>query len=267
MMKAIELYAHRHHTDFEQRLQHTEQLLREVCARYTPLVQATSLGVEDMVITDLVCRLNLPVQLAMLDTGVLHAQTLALKDTLQQRYQREVKVYRPDALRLARFVKQNGTRAMYQSVELRKACCQMRKLEPLQWMLAGQAGWITGLRQEQSDARAHVDAVQDDTLPDSSNGIGQRRVKISPLKDWNLGDVWHYVQLHGVSYNPLHDAFYPSIGCEPCTRAITPGEDFRAGRWWWELEGSKECGLHAHAAQALPDVVAVPVSVLKKQPV
>lgn len=261
-MKAIDLYAHRHHAGFEQLVQTTEQFLQDVCARYTPLVQATSLGVEDMVITDLICRLNLPVQLAMLDTGALHVQTLTLKDTLEQHYQREVKVYRPDAAHLAQFVEHNGTKAMYQSVALRKACCQVRKLEPLQQMLAGQAGWITGLRQEQSDARAHVDAVQDDTQPHA-----QPRVKISPLKDWNLGDVWHYVQLHGVPYNPLHDAFYPSIGCEPCTRAITPGEDFRAGRWWWELEGSKECGLHAHAAQALPDVVAVPVSVLKKQPV
>ena len=157
----------------------------------------------------------------MLDTGALHVQTLALKDTLEQHYQREVKVYRPDAAHLAQFVAQNGTKAMYQSVALRKACCQVRKLEPLQQMLAGQAGWITGLRQEQSDARAHVDAVQDDTQPHA-----QPRVKISPLKDWNLGDVWHYVQLHGVPYNPLHDAFYPSIGCEPCTRAITPGETF-----------------------------------------
>jgi phosphoadenosine phosphosulfate reductase len=124
---------------------------------------------------------------------------------------------------------------MRQSIELRKACCELRKMEPLARALQGRSAWIAGLRREQSGARAEVPF---ESLDD------QGRTKYSPLADWTLADVWQYVALHGVPYNPLHDAFYPSIGCEPCTRAVALGEDFRAGRWWWENEDAKECGLH-----------------------
>jgi phosphoadenosine phosphosulfate reductase len=130
---------------------------------------------------------------------------------------------------------------MYDSVELRKACCALRKLEPLSRMLAGRSAWITGLRREQSEHRAEVPAFEQD-----ANG----RTKYNPLAEWTWGDVWHHIGQHDVPYNPLHDEFFPSIGCEPCTRAIALGEDFRAGRWWWEQEGAaKECGLHVKERQ------------------
>ena len=135
---------------------------------------------------------------------------------------------------------------MYKSIELRKACCGIRKLEPLARALAGQAAWVTGLRKEQSGARADVALV--DRSEEQSNGL----LKYNPLAHWSWGDVWHYIAQNAVDYNPLHDQFYPSIGCEPCTRAITLGEDFRAGRWWWEDEAAKECGLHVKDSNSLP---------------
>ena len=134
---------------------------------------------------------------------------------------------------------EEGKDAMYKSVDLRKACCHIRKIEPLARALAGKKAWITGLRREQSGARAEVPMID---TSDATDGTG--RVKFNPLADWTWGDVWHYIALHQVAYNPLHDQFYPSIGCAPCTRAISLGEDFRAGRWWWEDEAAKECGLH-----------------------
>jgi phosphoadenylyl-sulfate reductase (thioredoxin) len=132
-------------------------------------------------------------------------------------------------------VQREGTDAMYKSIALRKACCGIRKMEPLARALDGTSAWITGLRREQSGARAEV------PLHDTSDPA---RVKLNPLAEWSWGDVWHYIGTHGVAYNPLHDQFFPSIGCVPCTRAISLGEDFRAGRWWWEDEAAKECGLH-----------------------
>jgi len=141
------------------------------------------------------------------------------------------------------FVKRNGDDAMFRSVELRKACCALRKLEPLQRLLAGRSAWVTGLRREQSDARGAVPFSDVDD---------QGRVKLSPLADWSWNDVWHYIATWRVPYNPLHDEFMPSIGCEPCTRAIAVGEDFRSGRWWWENDDARECGLHVspHSADA-----------------
>ena len=198
-------------------------------------VQSSSLGVEDMVITDLIARHQLPLAIATLDTGALHAETLALLPRIRERYGREVAVFRPDADAVVRFVRREGADAMYRSIDLRKACCGLRKLEPLSRMLAGRTAWITGLRREQSGARAEVAFDEDD---------GQGRRKLSPIADWTWAEVWAYVQQFDVPYNPLHDQFMPSIGCAPCTRAIAVGEDFRAGRWWWE-DSSKECGLHA----------------------
>jgi len=135
-------------------------------------------------------------------------------------------------------VRQEGQDAMYQSMALRKACCNIRKMEPLARALQGQRAWITGLRREQSDARAEVPLI------DTAEETTLQRIKLNPLANWTWGDVWHYIALHQVDYNPLHDQFYPSIGCAPCTRAISLGEEFRAGRWWWESETAKECGLH-----------------------
>jgi phosphoadenosine phosphosulfate reductase len=200
------------------------------------IVQATSLGVEDMVITDLIARHAIPVALATLDTGALHAETLALIPRITERYGLAVERHAPVQQAVVHFVRDHGERAMYESVDLRKACCGIRKLEPLTRMLSGRSAWVTGLRREQSNSRAVVSASEVDD---------QGRVKYSPLADWTWGDLWHYVATHEVPYNALHDQFYPSIGCAPCTRAVALGEDFRAGRWWWEQEGARECGLHA----------------------
>jgi phosphoadenosine phosphosulfate reductase len=144
-----------------------------------------------------------------------------------------------------------GSGAQYRSIALRKDCCGIRKLEPLGRALAGQRAWITGLRREQSGARAEVPLV------DTTEAVAGGRIKLNPLAEWSWGDVWHYIAEHGVDYNPLHDEFFPSIGCAPCTRAISLGEDFRAGRWWWEEEAAKECGLHVAAPAA--NVIAGPI--------
>jgi len=172
---------------------------------------------------------------------MLHAETLALIDTITARYAREVEVYKPVTESVITFVRKHGERAMYDSVELRKGCCAIRKLEPLARMLKNRSAWITGMRREQSNDRGGVEFSEHDD---------KGRTKFNPLADWSLADVWHYIDRYDVPYNPLHDQFYPSIGCAPCTRAIAVGEDFRAGRWWWENEGAKECGLHVHGAQA-----------------
>ncbi len=233
---AIELHA-RASADFGGKLQRTLQVLREAAAAHAGrIVQSTSLGAEDMVITDLIARHRLPIPLATLDTRELHAQTLALIGRIEERYGLVVDIYSPPDEAVVHFVGRHGPRAMYQSLELRKACCALRKLEPLARMMAGRDAWVTGLRREQSGQRAEVAYTERE-----ANG----RTKVSPLADWSWGDVWHYIAQHGVPYNRLHDQFYPSIGCAPCTRAISLGEDFRSGRWWWENESAKECGLHA----------------------
>ncbi|MGE5116251.1 MAG: phosphoadenylyl-sulfate reductase [Betaproteobacteria bacterium] len=234
-MSAIELYA-RPSAAFEARLARTRRLLREAAAEHAgAIVQATSLGAEDMVLTDLIAREALPIALATLDTGLLHDETLALIGRIERRYALAVEVFRPRPESVIAFVRDHGERAMYDGIELRKACCGIRKLEPLSRMLAGRSAWVTGLRREQSDARGEVPFHdRDDT----------GRLKLNAVADWSWGDVWHYIATREVPYNPLHDAFMPSIGCAPCTRAIAVGEPFRAGRWWWEDEAAKECGLH-----------------------
>lgn len=237
-MNAIALYAQRS-ADHEKKLEHTVELLRAAAAEHSgKVVQATSLGVEDMVVTDLIARHDIPIALGTLETGMLHPQTVDLIGRIEAHYPgQKVEVYRPVQESVVHFVKANGDKAMYQSIDLRKTCCRIRKLQPLARMLQGRTAWVTGLRREQSNDRGDVPFRDQDD---------QGRIKFNPLADWTWGDVWAYVQEHGVPYNPLHDEFMPSIGCAPCTRAIAVGEDFRAGRWWWEQEGQKECGLHVH---------------------
>ena len=221
---------------YPQRLAQAVELLRQAAAEHAgAVVQASSLGVEDMVLTDLIQRHGLGIRVATLDTGALHLETLELIARVRRHYGIDVEVLQPSQEAVVAFVGRHGPDAMYRSVELRKACCAVRKLEPLGRMLDGRSAWITGLRREQSAQREGV--VEREV---GANG----RVKFSPLASWSLGEVWHYVAEHGVPYNPLHDRFYPSIGCAPCTRAVSVGEDQRAGRWWWELDGAKECGLH-----------------------
>ena len=225
--------------DFERKLAHSKAALSAAAAEHgAHIVQASSLGAEDMVITDLIARSPLQIDIATLDTGVLHAETLDLVARIDAHYGLQVQRLQPHQDAVIHFVARHGERAMYQSIALRKACCAVRKLEPLSRMLEGRTAWITGLRREQSGARAAVPFSE----PDSSG-----RLKLNPLADWSWGDVWHYIALNEVPYNPLHDRFFPSIGCAPCTRAVALGEDFRAGRWWWEDEAAKECGLHVKA--------------------
>ena len=239
-MSAVALYA-RETPGFDTRVANTLALLLRAAAEHPMrIVQATSLGAEDMVITDLIARHQLPIAIATLQTGMLHAETTALIPQIESRYALEVEVFEPVQESIVHFVKQNGERAMYDSIELRKGCCAIRKLEPLARMLRDRSAWVTGMRREQSINRGTVEFTE---LDDKG------RTKFNPLADWSWADVWQYIAVFEVPYNPLHDQFYPSIGCAPCTRAIAVGEDFRAGRWWWEIEGAKECGLHVHEEQ------------------
>lgn len=252
-MNATELHA-RPSANFKDKLAQTSALLRQAARDFAPakpgaasrVSQASSLGAEDMVITHLINELELDMGIFVLDTGRLHAQTLELMHQLKSSSRAPVEIFYPQTEAVVQFVAREGTDPMYRSVELRKACCHLRKMEPLERALAGKGAWITGLRREQSGARADVPLI------DHSD---TRRLKFNPLADWTWGDVWHYIQVHKVAYNPLHDQFFPSIGCEPCTRAISLGEDFRSGRWWWEGENLKECGLHVTAHSA-PDGAA-----------
>ncbi len=241
-MSAIALHA-QPSADFDAKLASTQALLAQACTSYAPITQASSLGAEDMVITHLLHTLGLPCEVFVLQTGKLHAETLALLATVQTTYgtDRVVRVYEPNTAAAKTFEATHGLDAMYQSMALRKSCCELRKMEPLARALQGKKAWITGLRREQSSARAEVLSTE---LPAAhSSGIASV-VKINPLVDWTNGDVWHYLATHKVPYNSLHDQFYPSIGCAPCTRAVTLGEDPRSGRWWWEQTSAKECGLH-----------------------
>ncbi|MDO9093431.1 MAG: phosphoadenylyl-sulfate reductase [Rubrivivax sp.] len=246
MSRAIELNA-RLKPGYDQRVAQTVLRLQHATAAHPGrIVLTTSLGAEDMVLTDLIARHQLPIALATLDTGKLHAQTLALIPAIEARYGLAVERWQPVAEQAIHFVKTHGELAMRQSVGLRKACCSLRKLEPLARLLAGRTAWVTGLRREQSGARAEVPFEETDE---------QGRAKFNALADWSWADVWHHIATHEVPYNALHDEFFPSIGCEPCTRAVAMGEDFRAGRWWWEGESAKECGLHvASDYQPVPEV-------------
>jgi phosphoadenosine phosphosulfate reductase len=237
-MSAITLYA-RATPGFADRLAAAAARLRAAAEEHAGrIVQASSLGAEDMVVTDLLARHAPAVAVATLQTGMLHAETWALVDRLEAQYGRRVERVEPKQEATIAFVRNHGADAMYRSIELRKACCGLRKTEPLARLLAGRSAWITGLRREQSAARGGVAFAERDEAG---------RAKLNPIADWSWSDVWHYIERHAVPYNALHDAFFPSIGCAPCTRAVAAGEDFRAGRWWWEDESAKECGLHVNA--------------------
>ncbi len=235
MVSAIELHA-RKTRGHEARVAHAVALLREAAEDHGGrIVQASSLGVEGMVLTDMIARHQLPIAIATLDTGHLHAETLALIDRIEQHYGRTVEVFRPRQEAVIQFVRRNGENAMFESVDLRKGCCEVRKVEPMQRLLAGRSAWVTGLRREQSENRKSVPFFEIDA---------EGREKFYPLADWTEADVWEYVKRHDVPYNELHDQWFPSIGCAPCTRAVSAGEDPRAGRGWWEQGAAKECGLH-----------------------
>ncbi|RJF98078.1 phosphoadenylyl-sulfate reductase [Noviherbaspirillum saxi] len=223
-------------SDLNALVEATKATLQRIADEFTPAVFASSLAAEDMVLTDLILRAKLPIGIFTLETGRLHKETLGMVDRIKETYGYDVALYKPETDAVDAYVKQNGLNAFYDSVEMRKECCRIRKVEPLNRALAGNKAWITGQRRAQSTTRAEL-AVQED---DAAHAM----TKFNPLADWSEDDVWNYIRTNNVPYNPLHDKGYPSIGCEPCTRAIQPGEDVRAGRWWWENPESKECGLH-----------------------
>ena len=239
------------HAELEGQVAEVVVLLRNIAARHAPAVLATGFGAEGMVLIDLIARHALPIPIFTLDTGRLPEETYALIDRTRQRYGLPIDVYAPDALRLQHFVRQHGVNPFHAGVELRKACCAVRKTEPLVRALAGKGAWITGLRREQSVTRQSV-AVEEF---DAEHALP----KFNPLAEWPDDDIWTYIRIHDVPYNALHDRGYPSIGCAPCTRAVQPGEDARGGRWWWEAPEHKECGLHRH--RVVPLTRAIPESV------
>lgn len=219
-----------------EKVAHTSALLQKIADSYQPAALASSLAAEDMVLTDLILRNKLNISIFTLQTGRLHAETLAVADRVREHYGYEITMMHPDPAAVEQYVSNHGLNAFYDSVELRKSCCHIRKVEPLNRALEGKQAWITGQRRAQAATRTELAEQEDDT----ARGMQ----KFNPLADWTEQDVWDYLRQHEVPYNALHDRGYPSIGCEPCTRAIQPGEDVRAGRWWWENPESKECGLH-----------------------
>lgn len=223
-------------SDLHRRVAETSAILERIARDFTPAVFASSLAAEDMVLTDLILKADLPIAIFSLETGRLHTETLAMIDRVKETYDYDIALFRPDPLAVERYVTQNGLNAFYESVDMRKECCRIRKVEPLGRALAGKRAWITGQRRAQSATRAEL-AVQEDDLSHAMQ-------KFNPLTDWSEENVWEYLRSNNVPYNALHDRGFPSIGCEPCTRAVQPGEDVRAGRWWWENPESKECGLH-----------------------
>jgi phosphoadenosine phosphosulfate reductase len=217
-------------------VQDTSATLARVARDFSPAVFASSLAAEDMVLTDLILKAGLPIGIFSLDTGRLNPETVEVLDAVRARYNYNIAVFHPQAVAVNDFVSTNGLNAFYNSVEMRRECCRIRKVEPLGRALAGKRAWVTGQRRAQSSTRADL-SVQED---DAAHGM----VKFNPLADWSEQDVWDYIRANEVPYNALHDQGFPSIGCAPCTRAVQPGEDVRAGRWWWENPDQKECGLH-----------------------
>lgn len=198
---------------------------------------ACSFGAEDVVLLDLAQQAGLKIRAFVLDTGRLHQETYEVMDSCRKRYDMEFEIYFPQTHAVQNLMRSKGPNSFYLSVENRKECCGIRKVEPLSRALLGLDAWVTGLRREQSVTRLDLPVVEAD---DSHHGI----IKINPLALWSQAQVWDHIRAHRVPYNALHDQGFPSIGCAPCTRAISPGEDVRAGRWWWENPELKECGLH-----------------------
>jgi len=213
-----------------------ETQLARIAAEYAPATFASSLSIEDMVLTDAILRNKIAISIFSLDTGRMHADTLAVIDAIGAKYGKAIRTYHPDPSAVRHYVTVYGRDAFYKSVDLRKQCCEIRKVEPLRRALAGKKAWLTGLRREQSTTRTELAPQAFDTV------FGLE--KFNPLADWSENDVWAYLRAYDVPYNALYDQGYRSIGCAPCTRPVIEGEDVRAGRWWWENPDSKECGLH-----------------------
>jgi len=210
--------------------------LGEIAGEFRNIAFASSLGAEDMVLADAILTNRLPIVIFTLDTGRLPRETLELLERVRNRYSQPIEIYTPSQEDVDGYVAAHGNNAFYESVELRKRCCHIRKVKPLARALAGRDAWVTGLRRAQSATRMDLPLREFD----AAHGL----LKFNPLADWTEDEVWAYIRDRGVPYNALHDRGYPSVGCDPCTRAIRPGEDIRAGRWWWETRDTKECGIH-----------------------
>lgn len=223
--------------------QPAEQILRRAASEFPGQVAlASSLGLEDQVLTDMIARSGADIPVFTLDTGRLFPETYELIERTQARYGVRVRIWFPESTAVQEMVNRHGVNLFLDSIELRKKCCQIRKIEPLKRALHGLGAWVTGLRREQSVTRQEVEVVE----WDQANGL----VKINPLAGWDESRVRAYIQAHNVPYNPLHDRGFPSIGCSSCTRAVRPGDDPRSGRWWWEQPEHRECGLHPAVASA-----------------
>ncbi|MEO8527253.1 MAG: phosphoadenylyl-sulfate reductase [Caldimonas sp.] len=222
--------------------------LRRIGASHLRSVLASSLGAEDMVLLDAIARADVPIGVFVIDTGRLHDETLQLLETARARYGRTIEVFRPLEEGVDAFERDHGLNGFYDGVAERHLCCGIRKVEPLARALAGRDAWLTGQRRAQGPERA--------ALPLQETDLDRGIAKYNPLAEWSDEVLWHYIERHDVPVNALHARGYPSIGCEPCTRATRPGEDARAGRWWWERGTAKECGLH------LPAIVVEHASVL-----
>ena len=220
----------------------TAEIVTWALERFSPRIGlACSFQAEESVLIDLMHRVRgADFRLFTLDTGRLNQETYDCMDAIRDRYGVQIEVFFPEATGVEKMVRENGLNLFYNSVELRKLCCGVRKVEPLNRALKDLDAWVTGLRREQAVTRMDVRKVE---LDKEHGDI----VKINPLVDWSYDDVWDYIRKNNVPYNRLHKQGYPSIGCAPCTRAVKPGEDLRAGRWWWENPNTKECGLHVNA--------------------
>ncbi|MDH2915549.1 MAG: phosphoadenylyl-sulfate reductase [Gallionella sp.] len=225
----------------QEKIDATVAVLKQATSEFQQVVFANSLGAEDMVLTDIIAKNRLGIAMFSLDTGRLPKETYDLIQEVSQQYTIQLHVYFPDSKLVEEYVTQHGINGFYDGVENRKGCCYVRKVEPLRRALKGKDAWITGMRRDQAVTRGTLEV----SSFDADNGLQ----KFNPLLDWSNKDVWAYIRQYDVPYNELHDQFYPSLGCAPCTRAITPGEDIRAGRWWWEDPAHKECGLHVHRSK------------------
>jgi len=223
-------------SELQEKIEQVVAILTETMRDFAPVIFANSLGAEDMVLTDIINRHQLAIDMFSLDTGRLPQETYDLMQTVRERYKTPLRIYFPNVKQVEAYVAENGVNGFYESIELRKACCHIRKVEPLRRALYGKSAWVTGIRHEQAASRL--------SLKVSAYDMDNRLQKVNPLLEWSNAEVWKYLKQNEVPYNKLHDKFYPSIGCAPCTRAITPGEDIRSGRWWWETPETKECGLH-----------------------
>ncbi len=215
--------------------------LSAICSTYARPVFSTAFGPEGIALMHLIAVNKLPVEVVTLDTLLLHEETLELRDKLMRQLDMAVRVVKPEPERVVWLERQQGRYGMYDSLDARQRCCDVRKVDPLRLALQGADAWLTGLRRSHSDDRSHVPESE----PDQRSGLP----KFNPVFDWTDGEVQAYLLDHALPQNALHRKGYLSIGCEPCTRAVRPGEDSRAGRWWWERGTAKECGLHVATAR------------------